>query len=382
MLAALLPLLESLGAEGGAAAALGGGEGIAGTLGRLIGGSKSFGSEKELGEGLRKISDLHSSIEAAKEAMAEKSNRQEDIAQKARDDEKQYAFSDPAHTQQLADLAKQQQAHQEEIRRSSREMNDLRGRAAVSTDPSARRAQGFSQAAAIVGVGAAVKQFAPKIIQNLPPVKAAANVAEAGANIASNFVTPTAGNVISGMGQDAANIAKSAFNPGQLMVQLSKLPQHITSWSEALVESQRSISRFNGVLAMSFAQQERRGLVRAIQSGERTGGATADLSNEMQNLYDLLQPTKDAVTNTLARGLTKGVQILEAQFKVLQVLADVAVAIASKFAPAVLTKTIADALAAASRTDDKGRQSSTQIGQAFEEALKRDKRKRLGVAKR
>src|SRR5947207_15383029 len=119
MLAALLPLIETLAAEGGAAGALGGGAaaegGLASLLGRALGGTKEFSSQADLGGALRTISDLTANIEAGKAAMESKRQQQEAIASKARADEQQYAFSDPSHRGQLADLAQQQQQHREEM---------------------------------------------------------------------------------------------------------------------------------------------------------------------------------------------------------------------------------------------------------------------------
>jgi hypothetical protein len=331
VIAALLPLLEALGAEGGASATLGGGlEGLLGGAGRALGGTSKFGSQKELGEALRQISDLGSNIQAAQEAMEQKRQQQEAIGQKARDDERQYAFSDPAHKDQMADLARQQQAHAEEIRNATRQMNDLRARAAVTTDPAAARQSQIGQASSIIGLAQSAPQARSllyQIVSNTPgPVKTAINAGQVATNLGSNLVTPTSGQIIGEAASDFGGIAKNAIkgNIGNLAVELSKLPAHIVKWSESLVESQRSISKFNGTLAMTFAQQERRGIVRAIESGERTGGATSELSNSLQDLYDQLQPIKDEVTVVVSKALTHGVQLLTQIVKAVEAMAPAA----------------------------------------------------------
>lgn len=336
MLAALLPLLEAIGAEGGAAAALGGGAaetGLMGTLGRVLGGAKAFGSEKELGGAIRKISDLQASVEAAKEALADRQKQQADISQKARDEERQYAFSNPAHTTQLAELARQQQAHADEINRSQREMSQLRNRVTMTTDPAAARSANIGNAVGMIGMGSAIAAAAPSLIRNSSPVQITANMAQAGTNVAGNFMGQTqgaiAGQAAGFAGQTAgiANPISAAMHPlrtaSELTVQLSKLPGLIQNWGEALVESQRNISRFSGVLSQSFAQADRRSLVRGIESGNRTGGATADLSSAMQDLADQIQPIKDTVTIGMARGLTVGVQLLGEGVKCLQAIWEV-----------------------------------------------------------
>lgn len=335
MLAALLPLLEALGAEGGAAAAIGGAgseAGLMGGLGRLLsGGTRAFGSQAELGSALRKISDLQSGIQASQQALESKRQQQEQLAHKAREDERQYAFSDPGHQAQMVELARQQQQHQKEIRRQQTEMTTLRARANVTTDPAAARAANFAQMATTAGlIGTAASIFPqrrdPDKLSPLDyanPLKVmghfwnkaqqgAANIGQSGANVGS-FVAGDVNTQIAGQGMQSF---KQIFDdlrkmkPTALLRDVSELPAKIKGWSEALVESQRSISRFNGSLAIAFAQQERRGVLRAIASGERTGGATSDLSNNLQSLYDQLQPMKDAVTIVVANGLNRGVTIL------------------------------------------------------------------------
>jgi hypothetical protein len=331
MLPALLPFLEAIlseGAVGGTAAGMGSGAGAGGMLrGLLSGGAKAFGSEAELGSALRKISDLSQTVTASQHSLAHNQQRQEEISTKAREDEAKYAFADPAHTKQLSDLARQQQQHIAEMRAAQRQMNDLQYRATITTDPQAARAATLGQAAGVIGAGALVQQFAPTFIRNHPLVQMGGNAAQVGANTAQNFMGPTQGAIVgqaAGFAQKTAGIAGQQFNPmtganplkamqnaSEMAVQISKLPAHIMDWSQALVDSQKTISRFSGVLQQTFAQAERREIVRGIESAGRTGGATSDLSDSLQDLYDLIQPVKDTVTIVIARTLTSGLQILQ-----------------------------------------------------------------------
>lgn len=344
MLAALLPLIEAMSAEGaagGTAAGLGGGVAEGGLLTRLLGvggGNAAFGSEVELGGALRKISDLQASIQQSQEAMAQKRQRQEEIAARAREDERKYAFSDPGHQQQMADLVRQQQAHLEEIRQAQKERDALRSRAAVTTDPSAARAASFTQMAGAVGAIGAVSSFTssrpqdpfrlmdlgnPLTLMRKLFNRGQAGVSAAGdaaANVGGFLAGPTNAGIIGdavGTGRKLAGDVLGA-HPAELVRDISQLPQKIKNWGEALVESQRSISRFNGVLALTFAEQERRGVIRAIQSGGRTGGATSELSGKLQDLYDQIQPIKDQVTIVSARALTVGVDYLSKILKALE----------------------------------------------------------------
>jgi hypothetical protein len=338
-LARFLPMLEGMAASGGTASGLGAGlgaaegGGIIGSVGRLFG-TSAFGTEAELGAGLRKISDLSGAVEAAKQAMEQNRQRQEEISSKAREDERQFAFSDPGHTAELARLAREHQAQQQAAQQSQRQMLNLQQRAALSTDPSAQRAATFGKAATIVGAGAMVASAAPSIIRNSAPVQMAGNLAQAGANLGSNFTTPAAGNIIGQMGGTAGNLAgtlnpanmgmsllKGPLGPLQELtkagVEIAKLPGHIQNWSQALIDSQKIMARYNPVLARMVAEEERRGIIRGVRSGQTTGGATSDLSDAMQDLLDQVQPMKDTVTVVLARGLTTGVQLLGEGVKLL-----------------------------------------------------------------
>lgn len=324
-------------ARGGSAAALTGAAadgGLMGSVGRLFG-ATSFGSEAELGAAIRQISDLSSTIEAAREAIAKNRDRQEQISAKARDDERQFAFSDPAHREQLARLARDQQAQQQAAQQAQRQMMLLQQRAALTTNPAAQQAAALGRATTIIGAGATAASLAPAIIRNSAPVQIAGNVMQAGQQLAGNFATSTAGNIAGQMAGTAGRIGsianplnmgmsalRSPLGPLQEMsklgVEIAKLPTHIQDWSQALIDSQKAIAKWSPALSRVFAEEERRGIIRGARSGQVTGGATSDLSDSMQDLLDQLQPIKDTVTVGLARGLTVGVNLLTEAVKYLQ----------------------------------------------------------------
>ncbi len=393
ILARLLPAIEGMAASGGGtAASLSGGAaaegGLGGMLGRIFSGTKAFGSEAELGGALRQISDLKSTIDAAQAAMSHNSDQQEQVSQKARDDERQYMFSDPKHTEQLAELSRQQQAQRESMLAAQRQMNGLHQRAEMTTNPQAARAESLQRAGAIIGGGAlayqAARQFGPTIINHLPGVQASKNLGQAGTNLGSFAAGPVNSAIAGDMWQTGKDTAKSALSlsPTRVLETMSRLPDKITRWSEALVESQRHISRYNGMLARTFAEHERRGIIRGIESGNRTGGATSELSRSLDDLYDQLQPIKDNVTVVLARGLTEGVKILSSILKHIAEFKPYLDGMAARFLgmSEQQYKDFLESFAALARAQQ--RTAGMPIGKALEEALNRDKSKRIGTANR
>jgi lysophospholipase L1-like esterase len=403
MIAALLPLLEGLAAEGGASAALGGGLGAeagpGGAFGRMLGGgAQAFGSKHELGSALRQISDLHSTIKAQQEAIEAKRGQQEQIAGRAREDERTRMFADPGHTGQLADLARQQQQHADQMRRMQQELAALKSRAAVSTDPAAARASMFGQMSGTVGLIGAASAMLPQrhdpeklgLLDYANPLKmmqhfwrkgtqGARNLGQAGSN-AGQFV---AGDLNSAIIRDGAGSLKQIFGdlarmkPTAVVRDLSELPAKLKGWGDALVESQRGISRFDGTLARMFAEQERRGVIRAVQSGQRTGGATSDLSDSLQRLADQIQPMRDTVTVVVAKGLTAGVTALSNLVDIVKGI-NAALKTLPGLGPAI-AKVEGEI---AKLTNETKKRREAPLSRAFEDALDRDAKKRIGIPRR
>jgi hypothetical protein len=411
MLAALLPLLEALGAEGaagGTAAGLGGGVaaegGVGSLLGRILGGGggQAFGSQAEMGGALRKISDLQATIQSAQQEMEQKRQRQEQIAQQARENERKYAFSDPAHGQQMADLVRQQQEHLAEMKRAQRERDALQSRVAMTNDPGSGRMASMSQMLGVVGAIGAVSSLQRQkpedpiramdfanpmnLIRKLwnRGTNAAGAAGQAGANAGSFVAGPTNSGIIGDAAGTGRQMLGDLMHPTRLVRDISELPQKIKNWGEALVESQRGISRFNGTLALTFAEQERRGVIRAIQSGGRTGGATSELSGKLQDLYDQIQPMKDTVTVVVARGLTVAVDYLSKILKSVEAMVPAMREIERRFLGMSKEqfKEFLESFERLQRQMEAEECRRSDRARAFEDALARDKKKRLGVPKR
>ena len=71
----------------------------------------------------------------------------------------------------------------------------------------------------------------------------------------------------------------------------------VENWSQTLRKSTEHLTAFNGTLAVSHLEFERRGMVRSIESGKRIGASSQDMHESLSDLLDELQPIRDAVTN-------------------------------------------------------------------------------------
>lgn len=90
----------------------------------------------------------------------------------------------------------------------------------------------------------------------------------------------------------------------QSIAEVSKATE---AWGKELLDGQRHLTRYNGTIARSFAEGQRREIVRNIRSGRNTSASTVGLQKSYDSLKDELQPFKDAAVNTLnrlAQGLT------------------------------------------------------------------------------
>ncbi len=360
MLTALLPLIEGLASEGGIAASLGGGVrlggaasagggGLGGTLGRLFSGTKPFGSSDELGEAVQRMSNLSEQISRAQAAMSSGREQQESVASTTREQERLYAFSDPSHREQLAQLAHQQQQRANEVQQLERSRAELSRRAAMTTDPSAGRSSVFGRAGLLMAGGQAVQSYGPTVARNLPGVQAAQNlggfaagpvnsaIVGQAAHAATSGVSHVAGAALQGAGIGSlagpvgTGVGAAIGGLTGAASELSALPGHLVEWADGLKESQRSLSRFNGELAASFANSDRRDMVRGMESANRTSGTTSDLSNSLGDLADSLQPIRDEIHNTVGTSLNIGVKtlnqvvgLLDDIFKATEVLKTVA----------------------------------------------------------
>lgn len=319
MLGNILPLVEEL---------LSGGGGFSNLVGKA-GFAKSLNGAGELGDALRKVSDLKADHDKAQQAIEANRKKQFELGEKAREDERLYGFADPSTNPQLAALEQQNQQHSDAMRQHQRELSELNNRIDVTQNP---RAAAFKRAATIGGVGTAVGAALPSLAANLPGMQGAGNLAgflggDANAAVMKDMLsTPVsmAGNVIAGASQGAsigslagpegAAIGAAIGGMASAAGEITALPKKIVDWGEALVESKRNIAQFSGTLSMAFAEANRRGIMRNIESGQRTGGSIAELSRSLQDIYDEVQPIRDEVTIVLSEasrvminGLKEGV---------------------------------------------------------------------------
>jgi len=347
MLNALLPLIEALGGQG-AATSLGAGSGVGSTLGRLLGGSsvQAFGSQQELGGAMRQISDLTTNLAAARDAMTAMRDEHQALGEKAAEDERLYGFRDPVEAQRMADISRQQIENARQSQLQQQQMQDLQARAAVTMDPALQAQQQrqtrFQRAGALGIGGQIVESAGPSFLKNLPGVQPAAELLGFGmgqsnaqiaggmANAATTGVSSVVGGAMKGAsvgsmaGPIGAGVGALAGGLGAASVELARLPGRIVDWSEALLASQRTISRFSGVMAQADAQRDVRKLQRDFASAGNTGGSTADLSHSMDDLYDVLRPLKDTVTIVIAQELNLLVRGITAMAPAIVVLAGVA----------------------------------------------------------
>ena len=96
------------------------------------------------------------------------------------------------------------------------------------------------------------------------------------------------------------------------------LPAAIEDWGDSLKESQRNLTAFSGTIAAAFAESERRGIIRKMQSGAATGSSTQFMVTAFDDLKDSLRPIRDVLTDiynvlagSIAYGLTFGVGVLK-----------------------------------------------------------------------
>jgi len=387
-LAALLPLVESLGASGVAAgstaAATGSAAGTAaaGTAGglganftsivnKVMGTVEGFKSPQQLGEGIQQAQQLADVIAGLKQSIGKTDDKQAEMISSAKGRPGEVdpytgargaatpdRSQDPAHLQALAEIQQQRAAFEKEAKAKNAQLVDLHARISQTTNPRSPIqtlgnlggiAAGGGMLGQMMGLFGGGKggdsgtqggsqlahQLANAPRNSLPgPLAGLANWIpgmKLGQNTAQTFLQPATDlgmnsaerNVAGGATQFGTDLASKTLNPfammrGETMTHLAKLPGLLAEWGEGLVESKKHLMQFNGTLAAAFLEAERRGLIRNIQSGERTSGATAGLSDALQDLQDTVQPIKDTVTIVMARGVESLVRGVDEAVKVLK----------------------------------------------------------------
>jgi hypothetical protein len=346
------------GTTAGSAASAGGG--FSSILGRLFSSPQAFGSSQELGSAVQRLEDIAALTQTLREQSAVMGQEQSKTAARFREDERLYMMGSPDDTRRLSELEKQRAANAKQQADIRREAAQLESRVRATTQGD--RSGGFSGLLGTAAAGAplaahllggpppaASRDLAGQLtgsmgdvataplgplgglVRKLPMFQAMGNLMQARIQpFADLGVDRAEGQVAGSAASYAAQGAQIAMNPmtmlrGEGFAHAARLPGLIKEWGEALVESKRGIAQFNGQIAMAFAEAEHRGIIRAVQSGERTAGATSGLSDALQDLYDQVQPMKDTVTivlstgvEALVRGVSLGLAYMQRIYEVLK----------------------------------------------------------------
>ncbi len=160
---------------------------------------------------------------------------------------------------------------------------------------------------------------------------AGAETAAAGAGAAEGA---GAGAAAAGEGAAAAGGEALASNPvgwaiaallaipaavGLLVYEFGKAAVNIKKWSEQLLESQRYLADFSGEMAVVFANKEVSETFRNMRIGDATAESAGNLSETLQETYDLLEPFTVMVTNFLNNVLAGALSVVNS---VLQAILD------------------------------------------------------------
>jgi len=84
---------------------------------------------------------------------------------------------------------------------------------------------------------------------------------------------------------------------GKLVKPITSLPKKLEDWGQSLVDARRNLMAFNGAIAGTLLEAERRDIVRKMGEGQRLSGSTDFLSEGLSDLKDEFQPLKDVIVN-------------------------------------------------------------------------------------
>lgn len=84
---------------------------------------------------------------------------------------------------------------------------------------------------------------------------------------------------------------------GALIKPVTTLPKQLEDWGQSLLDSRRNLMAFNGAIAGTIMEAERRDIVRKMEEGRRVSDSTKLMSEELSDLKDEFQPLKDVIVN-------------------------------------------------------------------------------------
>ena len=366
----------------GASAATGGG--FTAFLGRMLGGASAapFATEAELGAGMRQAGQVADLIGAVQAAHGESQQRSTADQAKYREDEARYLYGDPGTDARLAEEARKRAAYEAEIVGHRQKQSEINSRIQATLHPEDAKFDamglaggmagsfvGFGGLSALFGGGgsdearpglaaqlvkarddAAFAGPAGWLARKMPGVQFGSNMQQAALQPMTDLGVGQAEGHVLGQGAGfASSVVQKAMSPtaiikGELATEVSRLPGLLRDWGTELVDSRRHLAEYNGTLAIAFADANRRELMRSIESGARTGGATAGLSDALQDLADEIQPIKDAVTIVISSGVEVGLRVLTLILMQLQSSVGLLRAIAGPVSPVAAADKIIAAL--------------------------------------
>lgn len=166
-------------------------------------------------------------------------------------------------------------------------------------------AAGGAAAAEGAAGGLATEQLLSKLIDRIPQGGEGGRGRGGGSRFGELLSTGKTIALGSSFGEKIGDVIK--FGPLGIVVgdltrrfkAVASIPGQLVDWGDALKESQRHLMAFNGQIAVALVESERRGIIRQIGEGRRTGASTAFLTESLNDLKDELQPIRDVATNVL-----------------------------------------------------------------------------------
>lgn len=298
----------------------------------------AFGSQQELGGGLKQIEDLKKSMEERAASMQAVRAHSASLVS-GYEDKSSFYHSPEMGAQERARQARAEEEHQRQMQAMQKRAMDLQARAAATINPQSAaglaRQGSMLKAGAAVGIGAAGAQLALRGWQagadaglslvGGPGATVAQQMTQTATGAASNVIGGAAtGATIGALGGPAGMAAGAAIGAlASGSAELIKMPTRVKDWGEALVTSQGTIAKFSGALSRAFAQRDLSQMRRDIQSAQYTGAGTADLSESLNKLYDGLRPLKDQLTIATSGVLRELVDMISRNIPLIETLIEV-----------------------------------------------------------
>lgn len=154
------------------------------------------------------------------------------------------------------------------------------------------------------------------------PLAIAKGVIQQGFNAVNPAAEFAGGPVPGQMMKDAQGMYMDVIsNPVGLVKVMAELPGKIEKWSEALSDSTMKLKDYNGQIALAFAEEHRREILRNIRSGKQLGGTELELQRTLDDLKDKIQPMRDKLTMVFSHGMIILMNFMQNNWQLLAILA-------------------------------------------------------------